>query len=32
MGAGKYVALGLAETFVACLLIDPVEVEAHFAW
>jgi hypothetical protein len=32
MGDGKHVAPGLAETFAACLLIDPVEVEDHFAW
>jgi len=32
MGNAIYVALGLAETFTACLLIDPVDAEDHFAW
>jgi hypothetical protein len=32
MGDGKQAALGIAETFAACLMIDPSEAEDHFAW
>jgi len=28
----KHVAPGLTETFATCLLVDPVELEDHFAW